>query len=791
MSNPFATFRKNRNYWMAALVLLAILAFVVAPAIDQASRAFRGSGSENAVAVRWNGGKMTVADLQNTAQKHGSLVRFLTALAREVIEAGGEPKVPGFFYDPQSKQILGLGIQVGSDEETICRTRILADEAKRLGVEFDDQAIDDFLIAYCDSRIPTERLAKILYEASDGRLSNFEVRELLKKELAAMVVQRTAMTAFYTHAPGETYQDFLKLNRTAKVDAFPVFVADYVSKVTGQPTESEIQAIYDAGITRIANPNSPEPGLVRPYQANIEYVEANMQEWTNRQKSLLTEEQLRAEYDRQAALGQLQVPVTADDGTGESPGDSPAASEAAPGDKQPAVEEGAAGNASDAEQPADATEPDTTPVAEPEPSSLEPSEPEQPSADALELSPPAENAAKEEAGNATPSPGDQSSRNDGRQHYVALLQEEAASAGFPPPVVQPPQLDPDAQQTATQLPAAPAMRTQTFEEAREGIADSLARDAAITSLEAAMKNLYDNVMNPYFGAYQLYAAFRDAEIKDEEDAVEEPVKPNLKKLAEEAGLTYGQTGLTDGFRLSQTQVGRGNIRQDESGISGQVANAAMDPSVKLFKPFRSNYFDQEALRSGQMPEFFQYLVWKSEERQAYVPELAEVREEIVDIWKRQQARTLAENAARELSKKIGSGEDPWAGALSTAEQALIVEPEPFTWISRFGEYNMTSTVPKLEAVGDAVGNEFMQNVFATQSGQATVAPNQNRSIYYVVRLLEFAPEEDSLRQRFADDPVKAGANAITREQSDRMTRDWFESLYNELGVEWQTTANQL
>ena len=92
MSNPLAVFRKNRNYWMAGLVLLAILAFVVAPAIQTASEAFRGGADAQggAVVVRWDGGKMTVADVRHATIQHGRLVRFLNALAQKVLDAGGQ-----------------------------------------------------------------------------------------------------------------------------------------------------------------------------------------------------------------------------------------------------------------------------------------------------------------------------------------------------------------------------------------------------------------------------------------------------------------------------------------------------------------------------------------------------------------------------------------------------------------------------------------------------------------------------------------------------------------------------
>ncbi len=748
MSNPFAAFRKNQNYWMAGLVLLAILAFVVAPAIQQVQEALRGGGAGTAVVVRWNGGKMTVGDLQNNMQKHGALVRFLTDLAREVIAAGGQPKVPGFFYEPQSKQFYGLGIQDVSNEESICRTRILADKAKRLGVEFSDDAIDEFILAYCDGKISTKRLGAILRESSDGRLSNFDVRELLKQELAAMVVRRTASTGFYATVPGETYQDFMKLNRTAKVEAFPVFTADYVSKVSGQPSEAEIQAIYELGSGMIANPNSPDPGFVQPYQANIEYVETNFNAFVNREKEKITEEALRAEYDRLVGLEQLQVPV-----------DSPVV-----------LPTGSTSNAAATDTSEEAT---AIPTTESPALDLSPTEPASTEPAPIDPAPAAGN-------------GQSSSRSRATVRFVSIQQD---GDELPPIVVQPPQLSSDGDSaTAGSGNAAPAMRTKTFEEARDQIAESLARTAAIPKLDEVLTNIRENVMLKHYSAYRQYAAFRDAKLEEAGKQVAEPARPNLKKLAEDAGLTYGQTGMTDGFKLVQTQFGSSNVQGDEFSQSGSVANTVLNPQLPLFQPMQSSYFDPAVLRSGGTPDFFQYLFWKTDEKPINIPELSEIRGEVVDYWKRTQARQLAEAAASSMAKKVNSTSDePWKDALSTAEQSLIIETDSFTWISRMGEYNMTTNVDKL----DAVGGEFMQNVFAANSGQIVVAPNQNKSVYYVVRVANFSPTAEELQQRFLADRDKSGAMAIAQEESNQRIQDWYENLYDELGVQFEIPLNQL
>ncbi|MCR9297034.1 MAG: hypothetical protein NXI32_30395, partial [bacterium] len=711
-----------------------------------------------------------------------------------VLEQGGRPRVPGFQFDPQSNQILGLGVQYSNNPQDIVRTKLLAAHGKELGVQFDDDAVDQFIQSYVDDRLSTQEVETILREASGGLLSYYEVRELLKEELTAMVVQQTALAGIFTESqsqmspivsPGKAFSDFMKLNQSAKVEAFPVFVDDYVSQVTDSPSEAEIQAIYEAGASVPSNPNSPEPGFLRLYQANLEYVEASLQDWIEREKGKLTEEELRAEYTRRVELGQLQVPVT----------------EEAP-------------EATNNPVPAETTTPDTTG----DETSIE-----DPQTSSEGDTPESDTGNPEEKGSEEPATSDDDKlglANDSNVRFVSYTQDENAEAtepaqqstaeisqvaeptdSMPPPVVQPPQLG---QEGAGQADSGPQMRTKTFEEAREEIADSLARDAAIPALENALTDLYDNTMRPFYGKYRQYQAFVESGLKDENGQEREPPPaPDLKKLATDAGLKYSDTGLVDGIALAQTPFGQGNIRPDETGASGSVANVMMTPATELYRPARSTYFDQAALAAGEMPEFLQYLLWKTTEKEAYIPDLDEVREEVVEAWKRIQARQLAENAARDLADKVrtvlpsatqtpsesdaaSEVADAWADALSETDRALVIETEPFTWMNRLGEFITTSPVNKL----DRVGAEFMRQVFSTRVGQVAVAPNANRNIYYVFRVTDLAPSDPDLQARFEADPIKSGPRRIAFEESQRLFASWVENLQQDMELEWQTNVGQ-
>ena len=189
MSSPFATFRKNRTFWMAGLVLLAIMAFVVAPAIDFMQGAMRNDRGGNQIVVRWDGGRITAGELERIRQQHYKFVQFLSKLANEVLAAGGQPQVPEFAYSTEMKQILDLGVSAQSDNMSVIETRLLADLAKTNGIEFDDDAADQFLVAYCDTRVSPTRLATLLRETR--RRPTFGIRSARNDQAGACSNRRS------------------------------------------------------------------------------------------------------------------------------------------------------------------------------------------------------------------------------------------------------------------------------------------------------------------------------------------------------------------------------------------------------------------------------------------------------------------------------------------------------------------------------------------------------------------------------------------------------------------------
>lgn len=771
MSNPFALFRKNQTAWMAGLVLLALLAFVVAPAIQQITDSSRGGVGSNAVVVRWDGGSLTAGDVDSMTQRNSNVRRFLTKLGETVIESGGQPQVPGFRINPQNSQIDSLGINPSINGRQVCQDLFMLDYAKRLGIAVDEEAVNDFIRLFCDKRINDDKLLEILQETTNGRLSVFELRDTIRKQLISTIAGQVAMSGIYAQPPGKTYRDFKKINQTAKVEVFPVVVADFVSKVSGEPSEAEIQAIYDAGSLRASEPSSPEPGFVRLYKADFEYLSADVEAWQDREKAKLTEDDIRAEYDRRVELGQLMTPVNDSAASPESTeleADTAAEIDTTPeiGSEESAPETTPEGEAAPAEN--------TEATATQEPAKEDGDDQSRASDSRVRFVSYQDESTEEEAAQETTEPAPaETPAADPAQDETAIPSDD-----LPPTVVQPPQLG----QEASGDPAAaaqPEMRVKTFEEAREEIADSLAQQAAAPAMQAAIETLLSEHMQPYFQEYRQYVALRDAEdLPEAERNQEAPVKPNIKQLAEAAGLSYSTTSMVDAQTLIQGPFGQSMV--SEAGAGGNaVAQTAMSTQLTLFRPMRSTYFNQAAFAEGRI-DFRQYLFWKTEEKQAYIPELDEVRDEVVDAWKVQQARRLAADAAEAVSAKVGSGDNAWSGAIEATEQALLIQTQPFSWYTQSAEGLRPTDVRDL----DMPGTGFMQTVFSAAPGKTVVAANQPQSVYYVTRVLEYGPEESALLDLFSADPRKSGAISIANSEVQQVMIDWYSNLEQDLDVQW-------
>ena len=824
----FEFYRRRQREVLAILVLVAIFSFIVVPSLQQFMGDSNSSAQAGPVVVRWRGGQLHQNELARMVQAKGQTVNFLVQVANEVIKRGGMPNVPGFRFDFQNNQIQALGINSFVSELAVARSKILTEKARLMGVVFDDVAIDTFLSDFVNSKLTSKELKEYMDKVSGGELTRYRLYQVLKTELASTTLEATALAGLNSGgrpimSPGQAWQYFDRLNRQARIEAFPVLVSDFLDKVKEEPSEEEVSALYEKYKDQFSSPMVAEPGFRKRYTTNLEVIELSIEPFVATLVAKLPEDQIRAEYQRRVEQGQyrrpaVSVPSTTTPST-ESPAVAPPAAET-PASTTPAAitSDAAATPVSPTLEPPAATPPTETPAAA-TPAANPTSEPpttETPPAPATET-PPASGTGGDGSTNNSQSSSDERYPNPLRPRLVAFqetTQESAPAAegtpvqppaesaaapaqetpaatppaaqenptDAPPPVEPPPGLEgsPAAEPAAaTETPAvvAPTVADEIipFEEVREEIARSLVLTSARETMQTAVATV-ERPMQKYYTDFSVHQVA--VEMKDP-SAKEAPVRPDVKRLAEAAGLPYRQTGMIDIVEIIRTPLGRSRAMSGES-----FADQVFSDKLTLFQPIRSMDFDFTA---GKVSEF---LVWKVEDKKPYIPSLADVRDEVVKAWKKEKAEKLAETDASAIVTKLktSGGTEGWKAVLSETQLPLLVQPTLFTWMSGADQFNPFLT--EVEGI-DTAGPEFMQKVFATPANEMVVTTNGPRTVYYAVKVVEFLPAQTELEKRFASDTVQTAPRTIAFSDAQEMFATWYGDIEKELEVQWSGQEDQL
>ena len=247
---------------------------------------------------------MTKKELEETLRSRVGLRNFLNALAKKVVTAGGQPAVPGFMNF--GGQFFIQGVNDWQSEADLCYSKIMLTMAEKVGVEFDDSAADEFLKQFCNKKVADSEFNELLTKSG---LTIFEVRQMIKQDLITSTTAELLAGGTNSPAPDKLWKNFLKLNQKVKIEAYPVLVSSFMDKVGKKPTDSQLQEIYDSGKARASHPDLAEPGFVKLDQAKVEYVQPNLNTIFEREKAKITEEEIKAEYEKQKTAGLLKVPV--------------------------------------------------------------------------------------------------------------------------------------------------------------------------------------------------------------------------------------------------------------------------------------------------------------------------------------------------------------------------------------------------------------------------------------------------------------------------------------------------
>ncbi|MCU0713406.1 MAG: hypothetical protein MUC43_15210 [Pirellula sp.] len=821
MASPFEIFRKNQRIFMAGAVLLAMFAFVIAPMFD-GMRDSSGGGflRSSPVIAAWKGGAISNDQAQMDEMDLQIANRFLSELARAVMQKGGMPQVPAF-----SPDLSMLGISGDLDTRTAAFRRMLITEAQNTGIRFDDDSVKVFLEKFVNGKLGGEAIVAILKQSTDRRMTMTYFNRVMRDELAYQHMLRLTnagmifedlrdsrpVAAPILASPSKNWREFLRLNRKAKVQAYPVYVKDLLADVTTTPSDKELKDLYAKGkdIIRNANLLESEPAFMTPPKAEIEFLTIDTEALIVAEMAKIPEEELRKEYERRVANKQFQVPIEApkSDATGlplpestpAAPSETPAATTEPPATTPPVAETPPTGEPPTTEPPAVAP-----PTSEPptgEPPKTEPPAGGDNGANKQSLlktknesvrlvsyqepgsQPPATTdpvaATQTEPNNPLRNPGTTTETTPPAEETKPAETKPAETATEPEATATPvnPGLSigdattPGPESQATETTTVP-MRTQTFDEVKDQIAREMATGTAISFAEERI-NQAISVMTIYSGELEGYKRAQEEKLK----GFTLPERPNLKVIADELGLDYGTTGIVDADSIQLMPIGQSSVSQGQRAQPIPVTayiNVTQGPGGE-FVPLAS-------IGGGASPSRFAF--WKTKVETPVVPSFETVKEQIVDVWKLQQAIKLAESKAKELATQVGTGN--LVDALTTDEQKkLVVEPAPFSAMNpmfpMFMQMNMQFQIDEVSRVDPLlpVDNQFMDGVFSTKVGEAVAAPDRRRSVYYVVKVLELSPSDDELLKTFMQNPSQ-NVNSLGYRDIQQARSSLFDALEKRL-----------
>ena len=757
MAGSFNLFRQYQKLALAALAIMAMLAFFVLPPVLQMGSG--GSSTTDREVVSWTGGGLTETGLQRELITRRGLNQFLVALR---VAATGDERVQAPLPD---------------SEAAVVETLVMAREAEANGIVVSDEVVNSFLSNWTGDMVSADQIEGVIDQLrARAGITESDIFNSLRSLILSRYLQEFAIRGVdFSGAPaGWQWDDFRRLEQGATVEVVPV-VAELLADEVSEPSTAALEKVYERYKDDLPRARSATPGFKEPARVRYDMLVAAADLFVADAAKEVTDEAIAKFYEEnkeamfaaptgEAAGDAAGLPVaeptqskTAPDQPATEPDqpsvDEPPAEKAdSPAGEKPAPEATPAGEATPAEPAVETTPVDPAPAAtEPAPAAVDAPAAEQPAVDL----PPAEAARPAKPVFRT----------------VAFLQGEAADGEAAEPAAEiaaevgpAAATDPVDSAAATDKPAAQAVKP--LAEVKEEVRLQLARAAA----DRKLGEIFDTIA----GRIATYAEELDLAIAL---GNKPPAAPDLDAMAAEFGLD----ALRSEFVTAAEAVAGGGIGTSfQLSFSERFGVRQQRWIDMLFAPEAPRW---RPLVTRDVPGN-RYLSWKTEDRPEFTPPFSDVRDDVERVWRLMEARPLARKQAEQLAADAAG--KTLAETVAGKEGLEATTVGPFTWLTRgtapFGSLPMLSDPEGIQMAGETL----METVFSLEPGGTAVAFNEPETVCYAIRLAGLEPGDDTLRERFLDaasDPrrLEAVAETATRTVYSR----WLADVTRRQAVEWK------
>ncbi len=790
MASSFGIFRKHEKLLIAIAIGVAMFVFVIAdPLMSWLQKSSNGGqGSPTATIATWDGGSLTSRELDILRQRRYMISNFLEGLvqqgARNVIDEGGtplDPTVPNFILQGQQRD--SRRVMVGA-----VTTRILANLAADAGMTVSNEIINHYIREWGLRKVTDDQVSQILQAVSrtDPALASKQLFSGLRELLLGNYYMKSYYSSTESVLPEQRWQDWQRINHRIALESATLPTENFLAEVP-EPTDADLQEIYEnfkeqvAGIPQMVagvRLDSPDPGFREPPRVRLQYLQGNLDSWTEKLLDTVTDEEIADYYERNKRTQFVESDAGASLFSNDTPIEEEPATE--PESAEPeSAEEPATEEPASEEKPED--EPQSSPSEGPaeeatEASTEESSPAEEPSgdesSDSRVLSPFRLASLKEGTEEA---PAEESAEPESAEESEPDSEsdiEESESDTEEPASEESPESESDAK-SDTELDTESDEETEEpvnyapLEEVSDQIRRSLATDKAVVELDRVMGRAYAALQSQYnkYGGELIEAKSQNADV---------PAPPakltNLGETAAELGLVHEELALLSPLEMSETIVGKA---ADAQTRSQSVGNAAFF-ELELYEPFLAQDL------AGDW-----YLVIKVEDHESRIPPLEEVKDRVVSAWKQQEAAKLALKRAEELSEQAQESGEVLAGFFAD-KQMRVETTDLFSWLT-FG--TTPAEMQRGARLGEApplvsIGPEFMKAAFDLEDDQVTAVLSHDHSRAYILRLNSREKTAEELHAQFL---VEAndwfGGQIMMRTRRLRAQQELLSQLTERVGLD--------
>lgn len=726
-----------------------------------------GGGGQNArdVAVRWDGGKLTNAELGQLVMRRRIVNEFI-----QQVELMGRMAAFDTGRQPPPLRVEMLVLPERPDqnvEQDIVRMEVFADAARRIGMGISDEQVIRYLQQLGRGYVSTDHLREVIARLRVGGGASVDyILDALREEMLARNYLASHVFARDTVLPEQRWDDWLDVNDRVVVEAAAIPTERFLVDVP-QPTDSELSEFFDEYKDREPRPDlvggiempSPLPGFAIPRKVELQFVRADYELFLKQVTAEVTDEEIEKYYDENKDPYFIRAATDLLDRTiGETPVDAAAVES----------EENSVG---DAELPADSIESDS------DEASIGDAEPNGPESET------------EPEADAAPADDEQSSTDRSQRNVFRLAAFADEAEADTDATATDETSDQDETVSADEQSATASTATETAQPSEqpkefqplEEVRDQIRREIAQLKVSEQLESMMGKLESDLGAKYATYlGAVLDAEEMDKALPPPPPELADLTAVAESHGLEYQKTASISALELRELPVGLSH-KPDEETVP--FLYIAFGTDLELYQPVAT--FDTDNNR---------YLVMKTADTPGSVPKLDEIRDAVVSAWRRQQAAEIALKHAQAEAKKAESA-DSLADFFAADQRVTVTKTDPFSLYTAGTVSRQTGDVQsfRLNKPEGIEGADFnvMETIFGLDEGQVGAALNHDHSRAYLLRIVEHEQTPAELRQAFLSEAdTWYGLSVMSRAHARQATQILLVDMMQSAGVDWLRDPDQ-